>query len=92
MADFDVPADLLELERDFLQLDDRCGKISAALPSPLAVLEGKADPDPEGQADLLEARSERLRIVEQIHRHPWWGGVSNRYDASMALRRLAIRR
>jgi hypothetical protein len=89
MADFDVPADLLELKRDFLRLDARCEEISAALPSNVLVLAGQAEPDMEGQAELVEARSDRLRLVEEINAHPWWSGVDDRHAAWMALLRAA---
>ncbi|MEV4059746.1 hypothetical protein [Nonomuraea dietziae] len=89
MADLEPPSDLLELKRAFLQLDARCEEISAALPSNVLVLAGQAEPDMEGQAELMEARSDRLRVVEEINAHPWWSGVDDRHAAWMALLKAA---
>ncbi|GAA3311233.1 MULTISPECIES: hypothetical protein [Nonomuraea] len=89
MADFDPPTDLLELKRAFNVIDARCEEISAALPSNVAVLEGKAEFDVERQAELVEARSDRLRLVEEINRHPWWSAVDDRHAAWRALHQAA---
>ncbi|GAA2701382.1 hypothetical protein [Nonomuraea recticatena] len=89
MADFDLPTDLLQLKKEFNELDARCEEISAALPSSVLILAGQAEPDVERQAALVEARSERLRLVEEINSHPWWQTVDNRHSAWMALQAAA---
>lgn len=85
MADLDIPEDLLALKRDFLAADARCLEIADSLPSNVAVLELEANPEPERVAELVDARAERLEVLEQINRHPWWGQVESRYKASTAL-------
>jgi hypothetical protein len=89
MPEFDLPSDLIELQREFLALDATCERLSASLPSNLAVLEGEAEPDLQGQAELEEARTNRLRVVEEVNAHPWWSGVPDRHAAWMALRKAA---
>ncbi|GAA2411130.1 hypothetical protein GCM10010404_81310 [Nonomuraea africana] len=90
MADFDLPSDLVELKREWFAVDDHCRKLAGALPSNVAVLEGKAERDMEGEAALAEARAERLRILEQINSHPWWEEkASDRHQAWIALAKAA---
>lgn len=85
----DIPSDVLELKRAYLAADARCQKLSAALPSSVAVLAGEADIDGEAHAALLEARSDRLEALERLNAHPWWSTVEQRYDAWMRLNRAA---
>ncbi|MFI6907205.1 hypothetical protein ACIBKY_38505 [Nonomuraea sp. NPDC050394] len=85
MTDLHIPEDLLALKRDFLTADTRCHEIADSLPSAVAVLALKANAEPERQADLVEARSDRPRIVGEISRHPWWAGCENRTQASLAV-------
>ncbi|GAA3467385.1 hypothetical protein [Nonomuraea roseola] len=37
MADFDLPADLVQLKREWFAADEQCQKLSEALPSNVAV-------------------------------------------------------
>ncbi|WP_157252766.1 hypothetical protein [Nonomuraea typhae] len=89
MADLDIPADLLALKRDYYAADARCYEIAAGLPSSVDVVALEANPDPERQADLAEARSERLMLVEEINRHPWLANAENRYARWVALSKAA---
>ncbi|WP_157253236.1 hypothetical protein [Nonomuraea typhae] len=89
MADLDIPADVLELKRQYYAADARCYEIAAGLPSSVDVVNLEAEPDPERQADLVEARSDRLRLVEEINRHPWLAGGENRHARWMALSKAA---
>lgn len=86
---YEIPDDLLQLKRDFNAADARCEEIAAALPSSVSVLAVEMEPDPKGQADLVEARSERMRLVEEMNRHPWWATVDDRHDAWMFLQKAA---
>lgn len=70
MADFDIPADLVQLRRDFVTTDAAWSDA------------GKTGDMDAGRRAYLEAQ----RLAEQILDHPWWqecGG--NRFDARMAL-------
>lgn len=89
MADYDPPADLLKLKRDYFAADARCQELTDALPSNVDVLEGRAERDEATMADLTSARSDRMELVEQIHRHGWWKEVDNRHSAWMALQKIA---
>ncbi|SEN87122.1 hypothetical protein [Nonomuraea pusilla] len=89
MADYDPPSDLLQLKQDFLLADAECGEIGRLIQSGVAVLALEAEPDPERQAQLEDARARRLDLVERIHRHEWWSTVDNRYKADAALLQAA---
>lgn len=89
MADYEIPDDLLQLKKDFLAADLRCQEIADGLPSSVSVLAMEMEPDPDGQADLVEARAERLLALEEMNRHPWWSSVDDRYAAGVALQKAA---
>lgn len=89
MADFDFPADLLNLQRAWYTADARCVEAGAALPSGRDVAAGVAEPTVEQQAELAEARAERLRITEALQGHPWWASVDDKRAAKAALRAAA---
>lgn len=68
MADFDFPADLVDLERRFLELDAACEAEARRLPSAAEIVESTAvDFGP-----LRELRARRLEIAQRIQRHSWW--------------------
>lgn len=89
MAEYDFPDDLLQLRRAWLEADARCDEIAARLPSSVDVVALEAEKDEEGIASLVEARSERLELTEEINRHAFWEGCDNRYSAWMALNKAA---
>ncbi|MFI6595018.1 hypothetical protein ACIBHX_02150 [Nonomuraea sp. NPDC050536] len=90
MADYaDLPKDLIELKVAWLQADALCQEISDRLPSNIDVVALEAERDEEGLAELAEARSERLRITDEINAHPYWATCEHRYDAWMHLNKLA---
>lgn len=87
MADFDFPADLLELQRAFNEADAECERISDALPSATAILDG-ADVD---YTELDLARAKRLDLAVRLQQHPWWQSLEpgERVNAKFALRKAA---
>lgn len=91
MADFDIPADLLELQRAWYAADARCQEISAALPRSADVAAGVAEPTPGQRDELAAARAERLRLTETLLEHGWWATVEkkHRLPAKAALREAA---
>jgi len=89
VADFDFPADLLDLQRAWYAADQRCEEVGAAFPPAQDVAAGVAEPTAQQQAELAEARAERLRITEEMQGHPWWAGVGDRHAAKAALRDAA---
>ncbi|MEU4542000.1 hypothetical protein [Nonomuraea dietziae] len=76
------PASRLRSSHPFRALNVTGGKV---LPSNVAVLEGKVQRGAKGEAALAEARAERLQILEEINRHAWWEGTSNRHGAWVEL-------
>lgn len=74
MADYDIPDDLLALQRAYDQADAKVQELSVG---------------DEHREALKDARAERLRLVEEIHRHQFWGTVDNRHSADMALKKAA---
>lgn len=73
MADYDIPDDLLALQRAYDQADARVQELV----------------DGDDREALKAARAERLRLVEELHRHPFWSSVDNRHSADMALKKAA---
>lgn len=88
MADFDIPADLIELQRAWYGADARCEEAGAALPPARDVATGVAEPTAQQQAKLAETRAERLRITEALQEHGWWATVDTKHklEAKAALR------
>lgn len=88
MADFDFPPDLLDLQRAWYAANTRCVEAGAALPSGRDVAAGVAEPTEQQQAELAEARAERLRITEALQGHGWWVTVEAKHKlpAKAALR------
>lgn len=92
MADFDFPADLLDLQRAWYAADARCEEASAALPPARDVAAGVAEPTAEQQSELAEARAERLRVTEALQDHGWWASVGTKHKlAAKAALRVAAR-
>ena len=89
MADHEIPDDLLELKRAFLAAEDRRREVGLAMPAPTAVAAKEADISDEERQAWKGACDESARLVEEIHRHPWWETVDNRYDADVQLLKLA---
>lgn len=91
MADFDFPPDLLDLQRAWYAADARCVEAGAALPSGRDVAAGVAEPTAEQQAELVKARTERLRITEAMQDHGWWATVESKHRlaAKATLRKAA---
>jgi hypothetical protein len=75
MADYMLPEDLIEAKRAFYTAEARCQELVDAEPSPTAIIALEAEISDEQREALAAAREERLQIVEQIHRHPFWAGV-----------------
>ncbi len=87
MADFDIPADLLDLQRAFYAADAECERIGNALPSSTEIYRG-ADVD---WTLLDQARAKRMEILDRLHAHPWFDSLedSRRSAARIALRAAA---
>lgn len=90
MADYNVPADLLDAQRAFYTADELAQEIADAMPSSVAIAAGEATiPDEQRQA-LEEARAERGRLIDVLYGpHHWWGTVGDKYAARMALQQAA---
>ncbi|WP_030506344.1 hypothetical protein [Microbispora rosea] len=74
MADYDIPDDLLALQRAYDQADAKVQELLVG---------------DEHREALAAARQERLAAVEALHRHPFWETVDNRHSADMALKKAA---
>jgi|GEM_PF-2849627 len=85
----EIPADLLDLQRAFYEADARVQEVADAMPSPVAVLAGEAEVSEGQREELAAARAERLRIVDELYRHPWFTTVDDPHKARMALQKAA---
>jgi hypothetical protein len=83
------PQDLVDLRNAFLRAEQQCAAIAKEAPRPLAIARGIAAIDEELRRRGDRARAERARIVEQLHRHPWWDTVDNRVIAERELWKVA---
>lgn len=83
---YTVPGDLIALKREWRVASGRCVEISDALPFWSEVVAGTREAATDEQlAQLQAARADVLRLVLEIHRHPWWATVDNRQLADRAL-------
>jgi hypothetical protein len=91
VADFDIPVDLVELQRAWYAADVRCQEISVVLPRAADVVAGVAEPTGQQRDELTAARAERLRLSEALQGHGWWADVEpeHRLEAKAALRDAA---
>ena len=89
VADYDFPADLLQLQRDWYAADARCEAIGAAQPSAMDVVAGTAQVSEAEYRELKAARAERWNLTDQLQRHPWWSTVDDKLAAKAALRAAA---
>lgn len=90
MADYDnMPKELVELYAEFLRLDAECERISAELP-PAVSETGEVVAMAEADRSTLDAaRAERLRVMDEVHQHPWWAEVDSVQQARVAMRAAA---
>ncbi|MEV4078361.1 hypothetical protein [Nonomuraea fuscirosea] len=82
---FLIPGGLIATQRAFYQSVARCVRIGATHPRPTDIAAGLAEITDEQRNELAGARGERLSLVKALQSHPWWDGVSNRYQAQLAL-------
>ncbi|REF00307.1 hypothetical protein [Thermomonospora umbrina] len=87
MTDLDIPADLVRLQRAFLDLDARCEEIGRGFPQAVDIAAGLTEPQAEHVAALAEARAERLEAAVLLGQHQWWATIvpGGRHDAKVAL-------
>ncbi|MEU8151810.1 hypothetical protein [Nonomuraea sp. NPDC048901] len=86
MADYDPPADLIQLRRDFLAAEARLSAAGREMPSHAAVAAGEAEPATEEQREAWRALdAERRRLAVAIQEHPFWGTVDDPKAARKAL-------
>jgi hypothetical protein len=90
VADYEFPADLLDLQRRFLEADARCGELSSRLPSATElVASGTSASDYPDYPGLQEARAKRLKLALELARHEWLAEHPDRVEAKKALRKAA---
>ncbi|MEV4096987.1 hypothetical protein [Streptosporangium saharense] len=89
MANYDFPDDLIAAQRAFWEADARVREVTDRLPSSIAIAAGEAEVSDEQRAELDRVRAARLEALEVQNRHPWWGTVSDRHAAWMALKKAA---
>lgn len=91
MTAFDLPADLVDLQRRFYEMDARCEAIGRTHPRPTDVGAGLAVISAEQHTELAAARAERLEVVEALNDHDWWASVTpaDRAAAKAALRQAS---
>lgn len=76
MTTTEIPADLIDLKREFIRVDHELAELSRTMPSGRAIIAGEAAEDPADRAcwNVLYARLGTL--AEEIHRHPAFEGLS----------------
>lgn len=89
MADYDFPADLLQLQRDWYAADTRCVEIGASHPPAVDVVAGTAQVSEAQHQELKRARAERWALTEELQGHAWWASVDDKVAAKAALRKAA---
>ena len=89
MANFDFPADLLDLQRSWYAADARCVEIGAAQPPAVDVVAGITEVSEAEYQALKQARGERWELTEQLQGHAWWATVDDKLAAKAALRATA---
>lgn len=89
MAEYEPPADLLELKRAFLAAEALRAEVGKALPAATDVAAKEADIPEEQRQEWDQACAESTRLAVELHRHPWWGSVDNRHEADTQLLKLA---
>jgi hypothetical protein len=86
---YEFPNDLIEIQRDYEQANDRVEKLVAALPSALDVMTGKPKTTDKQQDEVQKAREVRLQAQEKRDQHPWLQDVDDQYAARMQLWKAA---
>ncbi|GAA1264398.1 hypothetical protein Psi02_64230 [Planotetraspora silvatica] len=89
MADYDIPSDLLDLQRAYFAADQRVQESGEGFPSAIDIANQEAEISDEQRSALIEARAARLDLVSELYRHPWFDTVDNTHEARMALRKAA---
>ncbi|GII34641.1 hypothetical protein [Planotetraspora mira] len=89
MADYDIPADLLDARRAFDEAQAGVEAALVGLPSPVDIANQEAEISDEQQAEIDEARAAHLELTMLLRGHPWWKTVDNAHEAQMALQKAA---
>lgn len=91
VTDAEIPDSLLALKRDFIETDAELAALSKTMPSGPAIIAGEAAEDPADRARWNVLHDRLGTLVEDIHRHPAFEGLSqvNRYKLNEAASRAA---
>lgn len=76
MTATEIPADLVELKREFIRVGDDLAELSRTMPSGMAILTGEAVEDPADRERWNVLYAQQGELAEKIHRHPAFEGLS----------------
>jgi hypothetical protein len=85
MSDYDLPPDLLQMRRDFLDAEQRLSELGKAMPAPTAIAAGEAEVPDEQRQEWWAVQAECRRLAMGIQTHSWWASVDDRHAARKAL-------
>lgn len=91
VTDTEIPADLIQLKREFIATDAELAALSKAMPSGRAIIAGEATEDPADRARWNVLHDRRGTLAEDIHRHEAFKGLSqvDRYKLDEAASKAA---
>lgn len=89
MAGYDIPQDLIDLQKAFWAADNHAAQLVAGLPLGVDIAAGEAEIPDETRKLVDEARRERSRLVAELYGHPWFETVNRVEPAHEALREAA---
>jgi predicted phage gp36 major capsid-like protein len=70
MSGQQIPADLIELKRRFIDVQADQAQFAVTLPSSMAIATGQASLTDEQQSAWRQIQTELTELAVQIHRHP----------------------
>jgi hypothetical protein len=72
IGDFEVPGDLIALQREWDTAQARLEAFSGSLPKAADIVAGRASISDEQRARLEAERANCVRLAKEKLAHPWW--------------------
>lgn len=91
MTTIEIPADLIDLKREFIRVDSELAELSRTMPPGKAIIAGEATEDPADRARWNVLHDRLGTLAEEIRRHPAFEGLSqvDRYELDAAASKAA---
>lgn len=83
VSDLEIPADLIQLKRDFLRQEMDLAEVAARMPSAAAIVADEATVTPDDQTAWDVLWQQQDETVRAIHRHPALDGLTRQQQAEM---------